>query len=89
MNDRYFWTTFKDSYWKFEDVEPDPFNWKHNTYIALHHIKYLQDKLKLTDDVIMAYNGGIGNVMNNTVKPSTFAYLHKVKNNMWLLKKGD
>ena len=86
MNDKYFWTTFKDNYWDFKDVEPNPFNWKHNAYMAIHHIKYLQDKLKLQDEVIMAYNGGIGNVMNNTVKPSTYAYLAKVKNNMWLLK---
>ena len=89
MNDKYFWTTFRELYWDFENVEPDPFNWKHNCYIALHHLKYLQDKLKLTDDVIMAYNGGISAVMNNNVRPSTYAYLAKVKNNMWLLKKGE
>ena len=86
MNDRYFWTTFKDRYWNFPDVELDPTNWKHSTYIALHHIKYLQDTLKVEDDVIMAYNCGEGAVMNRTIPASTYNYLAKVKNNMTLLK---
>ena len=85
LNDYYVWTTFKDRYW-FENIELNPFNWKHNTYIALHHIQYLQDKLKVEEDVIMAYNGGEGNVMNGTVKPSTKVYLAKVKNNLYLLR---
>jgi len=85
LNDYYLWSTFKKDYW-FENIELNPFNWKHNTYIALHHIKFLQGRLKVTDDIVMAYNGGIGAVMNNEVKPSTFVYLAKVKNNMWLLK---
>ena len=37
----------------------------------------------------MAYNGGKGAVMNGTVKPSTFVYLAKVKNNLYLLKGGE
>lgn len=86
MNDRYFWTTFKDRYWNFPDIELDPTNWKHSTYIALHHIKYLQDTLKIEDDVIMAYNCGEGAVMNGTIPASTYDYLAKVKNNMTLLK---
>lgn len=85
LNDYYVWTTFKDRYW-FENIELNPFNWKHNIYIALHHIQYLQDKLKVEEDVIMAYNGGEGNVMNGTVKPSTKVYLAKVKNNLYLLR---
>lgn len=85
LNDYYLWTTFKDRYW-FDNIELNPFNYKHNIYIALHHLKYLQDKLKVEDDVIMAYNGGEGNVMNGTVKPSTKVYLAKVKNNLYLLR---
>lgn len=85
LNDKYLWTTFKDRYW-FENVELNPFNWKHNTFIALHHLKYLQDKLKVEDDVIMAYNGGEGAVMNSTVKQSTYDYLTKVKNYLYLLR---
>lgn len=88
LNDYYLWTEFKTDYW-FDNIELNPFNWKHNTYIALHHIKYLQDKFKIQDDVIMAYNGGKGAVMNGTVKPSTFVYLAKVKNNLYLLKGGE
>ena len=88
LNDYYLWTTFKKRYW-FDNIVLNPFNWKHNAYIALHHIKYLQDKFKIQDDVIMAYNGGEGNVMNGTVKPMTISYLANVKNNLFLLKGGD
>ena len=88
LNDRYVWTTFKASYW-FDNIELDPFNWKHNAYIAMHHIKALQDQLKLQDEVIMAYNCGIGAVMNETVPAATKVYLAKVKNNMVLLKGAE
>lgn len=87
LNDKYLWTTFKTNYW-FDNIELDPFNWKHNAYIALHHIKYLQDKLKIEDDVILAYNGGEGAVMNGNVKPETYSYLSKVKLNLQLLRRG-
>ena len=88
LNDRYVWTTFKANYW-FDNIELDPFNWKHNAYIAMHHIKSLQDQLKLQDEVIMAYNCGIGAVMNETVPAATKVYLAKVKNNMMLLKGAE
>ena len=87
LNDYYLWTEFKEDYW-FENIDLNPFNWKHNTYIAMHHIKYLQDKFKVQDDVILAYNGGKSAVMNGTVKPSTYNYLKKVQNNIFLLKGG-
>ena len=86
LNDRYLWTTFKNDYWSFENVELNPFNWKHNTYIALHLMADLHKELKIQDDAIMAYNGGRGAVMNGTIKPTTYDYLKKVKNNLWLLK---
>ena len=85
LNDRYLWTTFKNSYWV-DNVELDPFNWKHNCFIAMHHLAYLQEKLKVNDEVVMAYNCGIGAVMNGDVPASTKVYLCKVKNNMVLLK---
>lgn len=85
LNDYYLWTTFKTRYW-FDNIQLDPFNWKHNTYIALHHMKYLDDKFKVQDDAIMAYNCGEGNVMNGTIPASTITYLAKVKNNLFLLK---
>ena len=87
LNDYYLWTSFKNKYW-FDNIQLDPFNWKHNTYIALHHMKYLDEKFKVQDDSIMAYNCGEGNVMNGTIPASTRAYLAKVKNNLFLLK-GD
>lgn len=85
LNDRSTWTSFIPRYW-FPNIEFDPFNWKHNTYVALHHMKYLDDKFKLEDDAIMAYNCGEGAVMNGTIPESTKVYLAKVKNNIWLLK---
>ena len=88
-NDRYLWTTFKERYWLFENVELDPFNWKHSVYIALHHMKYLDEKFKIEDDSIMAYNCGEGAVMNGSIPDATKVYLKKVKLNMQLLKKED
>ena len=88
LNDRYIWTTFKDAYW-FDNIELDPFNWKHNTYLAVHHIDYLQKQLKVMDDVIMAYNCGIGAVMNGNIPDRTKAYYANVKLNMKLLKNGN
>ena len=87
LNDYYLWTSFKNRYW-FDNIQLDPFNWKHNTYIALHHMKYLDEKFKVQDDSIMAYNCGEGNVMNGTIPASTKVYLAKVKNNLYLLKEG-
>lgn len=85
LNDRYLYTDFEQNYWKME-VELNPFNWKHNTFIALNHIHWLQSRLKVQDDVIMAYNCGIGAVMNNKVPDITKVYLRRVKNNYNLLK---
>ena len=86
MNDRYLWTTFKDRYWKFENVEFNPANWKHSTYIAVH-IHYLKQKLKAEDDVIMAYNCGENAVMSGNIPLSTLNnYLPEVKNNLYLLR---
>ena len=87
MNDRYLWTTFKDRYWKFENVEFNPANWKHSTYIAVHHIHYLKEKLGAEDDVIMAYNCGEEAVMSGNIPSSTLnVYLPEVKNNLYLLR---
>lgn len=88
LNDRSTWTSFVKKYW-FDNIEFNPFNWKHNTYIALHHMKYLEDKFKVEDDAIMAYNCGEGNVMNGTIPESTKVYLAKVKNNLYLLKSSN
>ena len=85
LNDKYLWTTFKNDYW-FDNVELDPFNWKHNTYIALHLMADLHKEFKVQDDAIMAYNGGRGAVMNGIIKPRTVVYLREVKNNYILLK---
>ena len=87
LNDYYLWTDFVPRYW-IEGVDFDPFNWKHNAYIAVHHIAWLQKNLKVEDDVIMAYNCGLNAVINDRIPTSTKeVYLVEVRNNMNLLKK--
>lgn len=86
LNDKYLYTTFTNSFWKFEDIELNAFDWKHNTFIALHQIEWLQSRLKVFDDVVMAYNCGYGAVLNRKIPDSTKKYLCSVKNNYNLLK---
>lgn len=88
LNDRYIWTSFRDAYW-FDNIELNPFNWKHSSFLAIHHIAYLTKKAKVTDEVIMAYNCGVGAVMSGAVPETTKAYLKKVKTNLFLLKRGE
>lgn len=89
LNDKYLYTTFTNNFWKFENVELNAFDWKHNTFIALHQIEWLQSRLKIFDDVVMEYNAGIGAVMNRKIPDSTKIYLCRVKNNFNLLKGGE
>lgn len=89
LNDKYLYTTFANNFWKFENVELNAFDWKHNTFIALHQIEWLQSRLKIFDDVVMGYNAGIGAVMNRKIPDSTKIYLCRVKNNFNLLKGGE
>ena len=87
LNDYYLWTDFVPRYW-IKGVDFDPFNWKHNAYIAVHHIAWLQKNLKVEDDVIMAYNCGLNAVINDRVPTSTKeVYLVEVRTNVNLLKK--
>lgn len=86
LNDKYLWTDFVPRYWV-EGVEFDPFNWKHNAYIAIHHMAWLQEKLKVEDDIIMAYNCGKTAVLNDKIPTYTKEdYLVKVKNNLNMLR---
>ena len=86
LNDRYIWTSFKNAYW-FNNIELDPFNWKHSAFLAIHHIAYLQKKMKVADEVIMAYNCGATTVMSGNIPDSTKVYLKKVKTNLYLLER--
>lgn len=88
LNDSYIWTVFVPRYWDL-DIDFNPYNWKHNLFLGMHHIKYLSETLKIQEDIICAYNGGEGNVMNGTVKPITYTYLARVKNNLKLLKETN
>lgn len=88
INDKYLWTTFKDDFWVFEDVELNPFNWKHNTYIALRIIQDNCKTFSTFDERVMAYNCGCGAVMNDKIPASTYKYLASAKINYELLKSG-
>lgn len=88
LNSAFIYTTFEKRYWDF-DFDLDPFNWKHNLFIVMHHIEYLSTRLKSQDLIIQAYNCGENAVMNNTIPASTKKYLTSVKNNLHLLKKGE
>lgn len=85
LNDRYIWTTFVPDYWNIEESF-DPFNWKKNTFLALHHIKYLSEELKVFEDIVCAYNCGIGAVMREEIPDITKKYLAKATANYNLLK---
>lgn len=89
LNDRYIWTVFVKNYWDFDDVEFNPYNWKHNTFLALHHLKYLSESFKVMDDIICSYNAGNNAVITGNIPESTFYYLAAVKNNYQLLKSGE
>ena len=89
LNDKYIWTDFVPDYWVDIEVEFNPFNWKHNAFLAMHHIRFLLDKVKVFDDSIMAYNCGIGAVMKDNIPDVTKIYLSRVKNNYQLLKNGE
>lgn len=53
---------FIDLFWKFDSVEFNASNWKHNTYIAISYMDYLQDKLRgkniFPEYIAAGYNGG-------------------------------
>ncbi|MCQ2209111.1 MAG: transglycosylase SLT domain-containing protein [Paludibacteraceae bacterium] len=86
LNSAYVWTSFKKNYWKFDkDVEYDPFNYKINAYIAISHIKHLSDRMRVFDDIVMAYNCGENSVMKNRIPESTKEYLARAKKNYYLL----
>lgn len=85
LNDRYIWTSFIKDYW-FENLDFDPFNWKHNTFMAINHVNNLQKKLKVQDEVILAYNCGLAAVMKNKIPNKSKNYLARVRNNITLLK---
>jgi hypothetical protein len=88
LNDVYIYSAFVKSYWDM-DVEFNPYNWKHSTFIAMHHIEYLLRTLKVQDDAVMAYNCGMKAVMNGRIPESTRKYLARVKNNMKILKQTE
>ena len=83
LNDRYLWSTFVPAYWVAE-VEFDPFNWKHNSFIAISHISYLKQRMKSDKLAVLSYNCGIGAVINNTVPESSYRYLEQVNSYMEL-----
>lgn len=53
-------------YWPF-DKAFEPFNWKHNTWIAIHHLADLYYQFGDYEKTYQAYNGGPTNVYNDKV----------------------
>lgn len=88
LNNRYIYSVFVPAYWKLPE-EFNPFNWKMNTYLALKHIKYLSEELKVFDDIVCAYNCGAGRTMSGDIPASTRSYLATVKNTYRLLKEAE
>ena len=88
LNDKYIYLSFLPAYWDM-DIDFDPFNPKQNTFLALHHIRYLNEKLKVQEDAIAAYNCGIGAVMNNQIPEITKIYTKRVINTYKLLKASE
>ena len=68
---------FNKIYWKFDETF-DPYNWKHNTWIAIHHIKDLYDEFQDYEKVAQAYNGGASRVRKNSVVSMAKNYSERV-----------
>lgn len=88
LNSKYIYISFLPSYWDM-NVDFDPFNPKQNIFVALHHIQYLNEKLKVQEDAIAAYNCGIYAVMHDAIPESTKIYTKKVITNYKLLKSSE
>ena len=89
LNNKYLYISFLPDYWPNMDIDFDPFNPKQNTFIALHHIQYLNEKLKVQEDAIAAYNCGVYAVMHDQIPESKKIYVKRVVNNYKLLKKSE
>lgn len=87
LNDSYIFSVFVPAYWKLSE-EFNPFNWKMNTYLAIKHITSLKNDLKVFDDIVCAYNCGVGRTMSGDIPASTRSYLATVKNTYRLLKEA-
>lgn len=75
LNSKYL-SEYEWFYWiKKGEVEKfDPENYKHNIKIAIRLFKTLERELKNESSAVMAYNAGIGRVMNNQIPQKTFYF---------------
>jgi hypothetical protein len=88
LNSKYIRSDFEWRYWS-GNIEFDPFNYMHNSYIAIHHIKRLSEICKNQNEVIMSYNCGRNKVVNNKIPKSTVKYLYDVNKNIAMLNSID
>lgn len=88
LNSRYLESDFIPSYWSF-DIHFDVFNWKHNAFIAINHIKHLLTTFNNPYLVISAYNCGAYAVENGSVPESTMYYRDKVMDKYKKLKERE
>lgn len=91
LNDKYAYTTFKESFWMFdkldEPIEFEIFNWQHNTFVAVSLIKDLCKTFgENSNNAIAAYNCGTGRVLSGSIPTSTKEYVKKVNSYYTLLK---
>lgn len=89
LNSKYVYTTFKDRYWNFCDVEFDPMNWQHNTYVAIRLMKDLLESFNGNmEKAAAAYNCGASRTISGDIPQSTQVYVARVMNNYKLLSQS-
>lgn len=66
---------FEKCYWKF-DFDFDIFNWQHNSYLAIRHIRDLSNTFNgVPKDIAAAYNCGTSRTMTGRLPKSTKKYV--------------
>jgi hypothetical protein len=87
LNSRYM-NDFEFRYWDIRNTKFDPFNYSHNSYVAISLIKTLFNVFDGDyNKVIMAYNCGATSVIRNKIPHSTKNYLKSVNENLIMLNR--
>lgn len=88
LNSRYLESDFIPYYWTF-DIHFDVFNWKHNSFVAVRHIKKLVDSFENIDMAVAAYNCGLTAVKNDDIPVKSVIYKEKVMEKYKNLKERE
>jgi len=65
---------YNSKYFKNKKVTFNKWNQKHILITGVRYIKYLINKTGSLETAIMAYNGGIGNVIRNSIPTASYKY---------------